>query len=193
MNRKLIPLLTIPLAVALVAGAAHHEKKRVSLFNGKNLDGWKVITCDIKVDNGEILLVDGNGLLQTDKKYGDFVLEFECKALNKEMWDSGVYFRYDTIPEGRPWPKQWQVNLRKGQEGHVGGIEGAKSEGQSKDGEWNKYTLTVKGSTLALEINGKKAWKADGLGEPKVGYIAIQAEVPMGGQYRFRNVYITEL
>ena len=36
-------------------------------------------------------------------------------------------------------------------------------------------------------------WQADGLGDPEEGYIAIQAEVPGGGQYRFRNVYLTEL
>jgi hypothetical protein len=44
-----------------------------------------------------------------------------------------------------------------------------------------------------LDINGKSAWQADGLGDPAEGFIAIQAEVPGGGQYRFRNVYLTEL
>ena len=28
----------------------------------------------------------------------------------EEFWDSGVYFRYTEVPEGRPWPKRYQAN-----------------------------------------------------------------------------------
>jgi hypothetical protein len=42
-------------------------------------------------------------------------------------------------------------------------------------------------------MNGKPAWTAEGLENPAPGYIALQAEVPGGGQFRFRNIYITEL
>ena len=44
-----------------------------------------------------------------------------------------------------------------------------------------------------MEINGAKAWESDGLAGPAEGYIALQAEVPGGGQHRFRNIYLTEL
>ena len=164
--------------IALVAslfalGASAGERK--SLFNGKNLDGWDVLKCEAKVDNGEILLVGGNGLVQTKGMYGDFVLEYEWKALGKEFWDSGVYFRYDSVPENKPWPRKYQVNLRKGQEGNVGKTHISKEP--VKVGDWNKYKLTVKGATMQLEINGKPAWKADGLQKPS-GYISLQAEVP---------------
>lgn len=167
--------------------------ERVSLFNGQNLDGWEALKCEAKVDNGEILLLTGNGLLQTRKKYADFVLEFEWKALAQDKWDSGVYFRYDTVPSNEPWPPRYQVNLRKGMEGNVDGLAGASSKGMIKDGEWNRFTLTVKGDACDLQINGKPAWKATGLAGPKSGFIALQAEVPNGGQHRFRNIYITEL
>jgi hypothetical protein len=50
---------------------------RVALFDGKTLNGWTVLKCEATVDNGDILIVAGNGLVQTEKKYGDFVLEFE--------------------------------------------------------------------------------------------------------------------
>jgi hypothetical protein len=145
------------------------------------------------VDGGDILLKAGNGLVQTEKKYGDFILEFEWKALRDANWDSGVYFRYDTIPPKRPWPARYQVNLRHGMEGNLDDLKGAKSEGLVKDGQWNRFKLTVRGTKASLEINGKPAWEADGLGEPARGYIALQAEVPGGGQYRFRNIYLTEL
>ena len=169
------------------------EDKRVSLFDGKTLTGWTILKCEASVDEGDILITEGNGLIQSEKKYGNFILEFEWKALSDDKWDSGVYFRYDTVPEGRPWPAQYQVNLRQGMEGNVGSLAEAKSTGLMKPGEWNQFKLTVQGTKASLEMNGKVAWEADGLGEPLEGFIALQAEVPNGGKHRFRNIYITEL
>ncbi len=169
------------------------ESKRVALFDGKTMDGWTVINCEAIVDNGDILLKEGNGLVQTQEQYGNFILEFEWKALRDDRWDSGVYFRYDSVPENRPWPERYQVNLRQGMEGNVGALEEAQSEGLIKAGQWNQFKLTVQDTKVSLEMNGSPAWKADGLGEPAKGFIALQAEVPGGGQYRFRNIYLTEL
>jgi len=167
--------------------------KRMALFDGKTLNGWTVLNCEATVDHGDILLVAGNGLVQTEKQYGNFVLEFDWKALRAEKWDSGVYFRYNSVPEGRPWPDRYQVNLRYDMAGNVGSLEGARSEGLVKAGQWNRFKLTVEGTKAELDINGQPAWTADGLTGPERGYIALQAEVPGGGQYRFRNIYLTEL
>ena len=147
----------------------------------------------VQAAHGNFLRVWGGGLIQTEAKYSDFVLEFEWKALAEDNWDSGVYFRYNEVPKGKPWPPRYQVNLRKGMEGNVEGIEGAVSKGLVKDGDWNSFKLTVKGTGLSLEINGKDAWKAEGVSDIDAGFIALQAEVPNGGQFRFRNLYITEL
>lgn len=108
------------------------EDKRVSLFDGKTLDGWTILKCEASVDEGDILIIEGDGLIQSEKKYGDFILEFDWKALRDDKWDSGVYFRYDTVPEGRPWPGRYQVNLRQGMEGNVGALEGAKTASQTE-------------------------------------------------------------
>ena len=44
-----------------------------------------------------------------------------------------------------------------------------------------------------MEINGKPAWKTDGVTEA-TGYIALQAEIPGGREQRlFRNIRIMEL
>lgn len=166
---------------------------RVSLFDGKTLDGWKIITCEAVVEKGEILLKAGNGIVQTEKKYTDFIFECEWKPLKADMWDSGIYFRYDGIPAKRSWPNRYQANLRKGLEGNVDGLKGATSKGLIKEGDWNSFKLTVKGTTAELEINGKPAWKADGLEGPKESFIALQAEIPGGGQCLFRNIYVTEI
>ena len=193
MKRKYAYLLTAAVALVVLAAQAPETDERVSLFNGEDLEGWTVLNCEATVDDGDILLLSGNGLMQTEKEYSDFVLEFEWKALAEDNWDSGVYFRYDSVPKGRPWPARYQMNLRKGMEGNVDGAEGATSEGMIKEREWNTFKLTVKGDALELEINGAPAWKAEGLGRPSTGYIALQAEVPNGGQHRFRNIYLTEL
>ena len=67
------------------------ESKRVALFDGKTMDGWTVINCEAIVDNGDILLKEGNGLVQTQQQYGNFILEFECIALRDDKWDSGPF------------------------------------------------------------------------------------------------------
>ncbi|MHC4166496.1 MAG: 3-keto-disaccharide hydrolase [Planctomycetota bacterium] len=186
---SIVVMATLATSCAILEGGG----KRIALFDGKTLDGWTIINCEATVDDGDILLTAGNGLLQTEEKYGDFVLEFEWKALRDDKWDSGVYFRYDTVPAGRPWPNRYQVNLRKGMEGNIGDLKEARSEGLVKVGQWNKFKLTVRGTEASLEMNGKSAWQADGLGEPKEGFIALQAEVPGGGKHRFRSIYLTEL
>lgn len=168
------------------------EEAFVSLFDGNTLKGWKVLRCEAEVDAGTILLKAGDGVVHTQHRYGDFVLELEWKALRSDKWDSGVYFRSELPGKGQPWPQRYQVNLLKGQEGNVGGLKGAISEGLVKTGEWNKFRLTVVGTTAALEINGKPAWKADGLEAPD-GYICLQSEVAGGGQFRFRNIRIADL
>ena len=165
----------------------------MSLFDGKTLNGWTVLKCQASVDDGDILITAGNGLVQTEKKYRDFVLEFEWRPLRDNRYDSGVYFRYDSVPQGKPWPDRYQANLMQGAEGNVSDLPDAHSQGLIQPG-WNRFKLTVRGTQATLEINGKPAWQADGLAaQPADGYIALQAEVPGGGQHRFRNIYLTEL
>ena len=179
------------LAFVACAGIASAQQPQ-SLFDGKTLQGWQAITCEAEVRDGSILIKAGNGVLMADKEYGDFILECDWKALHPEMWDSGIYFRCG-IPTGKsPWPKEHQVNLRKGQEGAIGGADNAKAASLCKKGEWNHFKLTVKGKTAELEFNGEKAWRRDGI-EPAKGHLCLQAEVPGGGQFLFKNITIVEL
>ena len=67
-----------------------------SLFNGKDLTGWKVFPGRKSVwtvtDKGEINVKNGNGDLQTEAKFGDFLLQLECIS-NGEHLNSGIFFR----------------------------------------------------------------------------------------------------
>ena len=189
----LLALAALGLTHPFVRPANAAPAPRVALFDGKTLTGWSVLKCEASVVDGQIFLQAGNGLVQTQKKYGDFVLELEWKALKSDKWDSGIYFRYDSVPEKKAWPPRYQVNLRQGDEGNVGGLKGATSKGLFQDHAWNRLKLTVRGTTAKLEVNGQLAWEADGLAGPKEGFIALQAEVPAGGQHHFRNIFLTEL
>jgi hypothetical protein len=77
-------------------------------------------------------------------------------------------------------------------EGDLGGFKDGRNTIATKPRDWNRFELTVKGTTAALKVNGKDAWKVDGIEDPS-GFIALQAEVPGGGQFLFRNIRITEL
>jgi hypothetical protein len=174
------------------AKAGGKAKGAVSLFDGKTLKGWKVLGCEAVVEDGAIFMKGGNGVVRTERKYKDYTFEVEWKALKQDKWDSGIYIRCDDPPKGEAWPKVYQVNLLKGMEGNIAELPAARSSGLVKPGEWNRFKLTVVGTKAELEINGKPAWKADGLKNPE-GYISLQAEVPGGGQFLFRDVKITEL
>ncbi|MGH9360566.1 MAG: 3-keto-disaccharide hydrolase, partial [Thermoanaerobaculia bacterium] len=139
---------------ALKPADKENKEKGVSLFDGKTLKGWKVTNCEAVVQDGAILLKAGNGLVRTERPYRDFVLELEWKALKPDAWDSGIYFRCGEPPAGAAWPRNHQANLKKGMEGNVDDLKGARSTGLVKPGEWNRFQLTVVGATAKLEING---------------------------------------
>ncbi|MGD0090986.1 MAG: DUF1080 domain-containing protein [Planctomycetota bacterium] len=187
-------LLAASLSSAEEAGAKPAEKGKepASLFDGKTLNGWKVTGCEAVVEDGAILLKAGNGMVRTERTYKDFVLEVDWKALKADNWDSGVFFRCGDAPPGKHWPQLYQSNLRKGIEGDVEELPAARSKGLTKAHEWNHFKLTLKGAHAELEINGQPAWKTDGVTVPE-GFIGLQAEIPGGGQFLYRNITVLEL
>jgi 3-keto-disaccharide hydrolase len=68
----------------------------VSIYNGKDLTGWKVFAnrkSKFTVnDKGELNIKDGPGDLQTEGRYADFVLQLDCISNGKHL-NSGVFFR----------------------------------------------------------------------------------------------------
>lgn len=162
------------------------------LFNGRDLESWLVTGCRAEVQDGALVLVEGNGLVRSVHTYDDFELDLEWRARKKQGWDSGIYFRAGLPAEGRPWPVRYQVNLAAGQEGAVRGFEGTARSDLVKPGQWNRFVLRVVEHRASLEINGKPAWEIDSIEESE-GYVGLQAEVPSGGQVEFRNISIREL
>ena len=162
------------------------------LFNGKSLDGWTVENgAKVEIQDGNLLLKDGDGWLRSHHVYADFQLHVEWKALKAETYDAGIYLRAQ--PGGAPFPKKaYQANLLQGKEGNIGSLPGAESKGLVKPGEWNAFDITVVGDRVTMVINGCQAYSVAGIKEP-VGHVGIQVEVPKGGQFLLRNLCITEL
>jgi hypothetical protein len=195
MPRRVLPPVSIVLLVLAVsppARGAEPAGHRARAFNGTDLEDWEVTGCEAAVEDGALVLVSGNGLVRTQHRYRDFVLELEWRARKEKAWDSGIYFRSELPEPGKPWPERYQANLREGDEGNLVGVAAARSQGLVKAREWNALRLTVAGGRAVMEMNGKPAWAYDGIASP-AGYIALQAEVPGGGQFEFREIYITEI
>lgn len=176
----------------LGGGLSAADGVRLTLFDGKSVDGWVLENdAEVEVVDGNLLLKAGNGWLRTAHQYRDFELELEWKALQTQNYDAGIYIR--AAGEGKPFPKPaYQVNLLEGKEGHIGTLPGASFQGLVKRGDWNRFLIRVVGDTVALTVNGSPAYKVGGLKEPQ-GYVGFQIEVPKGGQFLIRNVSLVEL
>ena len=191
-----LPMVALQFALCLflanIATAEESAGYGMRLFNGRNLDGWIVTGCEVEVQDGLLVLKDGNGLVRSHHRYADFVLELQWRARRDKDWDSGVFIRAELPSQGQSWPDRYQVNLRQGLEGSLVGRPETGGKDLVVAGQWNHFKLTVIGAEAALEINGKSAWKVSDI-EPRDGYIGLQAEVPGGGQFEFKDILITEV
>ena len=179
-------------ASAMLASAAYGQAEVINIFDGKSLNSWVVTGCEAQVDNGSLHLKSGDGFVRTAHPYSDFVLELEWINLKKDKFDSGIYIRSEPPKGKQKWPRQYQINLKQDQEGSLIGFKNAQVRKVAKNGEWNQLKLTVKGEMAELLINEKPVWKIDNL-KAKSGYIGFQSEVPLGGQFKFKNIRIQEL
>ena len=84
------------LVFSLLVGVVVYGQKTVSLFNGKNLDGWTNNgTEKWYVENGELICESGPdkqyGYLSTNKTYKNFELTLKFKQ--EANGNSGVFIR----------------------------------------------------------------------------------------------------
>src|SRR5207302_3860367 len=120
-----------------------------SIFNGKDLTGWKVIPghkSEFGVnEKGELTIKNGNGDIQTERQWDDFVLQLEIISHGPHL-NSGVFFR--CIP-GEFW-SGYEAQIRNEWVSDVVLKDGTKLSG----------SLTIKGDEASLRIfkvDGKQA------------------------------------
>jgi len=196
--------ILLSISVLLLLGSFTIPPKKIVLFNGKDLTGWKVYgTEKWYVDKGQMVCESGPdkqyGYLATTKFYKNFDLTVEF--LQESDGNSGIFFR-STI-EGVKIAG-WQCEIAPpGQD--TGGIYESYGRGWLKQidnekekilkmGEWNTMHLRVEGSRVQTWLNGVPMVDLTdekiGKGE---GSIALQIHEGGGIKVRWRNFVMEEL
>lgn len=182
---------------------------QTSLFNGKDLSGWKVYGTEKWYVEDDLLVCESGpdaeyGYLATEKHYKDFDLTLNFKQ--EANGNSGVFIR-STI-EGTKITG-WQVEVaqkRTSIDGDAtGGIYESYGRGwlikpdMEKDknlkvGEWNTMRIKVVGSKVTTWLNGVQmvTFDDDKIGAGK-GSIALQIHSGGGIKVKWKNIEIKEL
>ncbi|RFM29547.1 3-keto-disaccharide hydrolase [Deminuibacter soli] len=203
---KLIPQLLqrLLLAGCFVLAATAGFAQSQSLFNGKNLDGWKIYgTEKWYADQGELVCESGPdkeyGYLGTNQSFKNFELTLEFKQ--EANGNSGVFF-HSSI-EGTKITG-WQAEVAPPGL-HTGGIyesygrgwliqPAPEKEQYLKMGEWNTMKVRVQGDSVTTWLNGHEMIQ---LNDAKIGaadgQLALQIHAGGGIKVRWRNIMVTPL
>jgi Domain of Unknown Function (DUF1080) len=165
MKLKLFSVLA-SLAFGSVASAA---EEWTSMFNGKDLSGWKSNVATEKqpetvfsVKDGELIVSGGRAHLfyvGKDGKASFKNFEFKAKVKTTPGSNSGLYFH--TQFEDKGWPSkgyECQVNATHTDAKKTGGlyaVADVMDNAPNKDGEWFDYNIKVDGKHIVIKINGK--------------------------------------
>lgn len=159
------------MALAWAAGAA--EPGFQPLFNGKNLDGWRLVGGvgpGYVVEDGRIVCpADGGGNLFTEKEYANFVLRLEFKL--SEGGNSGIGLRAPYEGDAAYQGMEIQVlddpapvykDIQPAQHcGSIYDVFAAKQGALKPTGEWNAYEITAAGRRVTIRLNGVVVVDAD--------------------------------
>lgn len=209
----LVALTCLVLPITLIAeGPPADDDGFVSLFDGKNLDGWKKVGGDATytIDDGMIVGEVGPGpntFLRTEKEYDDFVFKVELKL--EVPGNSGIQFRSHQKPQddpknpGRvygyqmevdPSPRKWSGGIYD--ESRRGWLYDLKDKPEAqaafKLDDWNEYVIKAEGNRLQTWVNGVPV--ADLTDDADAsGFIALQVHSGKAGKILWRNIRIKEL
>ncbi|RMG41987.1 MAG: DUF1080 domain-containing protein, partial [Planctomycetota bacterium] len=161
----------IPVEEANRILASHGDEGFVPIFNGKDLTGWTGAVDGYEVVDGAIRCRKGHGgVLFTKEKYRDFVVRLEIRI--PPGGNNGLAIRYpgkgDAAYAGmcelqvldNTAPKYARLDPRQ-YHGSAYGMVPAHRGYLRKPGEWNFQEVTVKGSTIRVELNGYEILNTD--------------------------------
>lgn len=199
--------MKLPIIILSLSTLSLSAADPVSLFNGKDLTGWKGSGYEVK--DGAIICTPKGKNLITKKTYSNYIFEFEFKL--PPGGNNGIGIHYpgkgdpaytgmevqvldDTHPKYAKL-KEYQFH------GGLYTLKAAKKGFLKPVGEWNKEIITVNGSKVTVELNGtiinvadldelaKKYPKHNGV-KRRSGHIAFCGH---GDPVQFRGMKITEL
>jgi len=194
---------------AVVVAKARPPSEWVSLFNGKDLTGWKNNGGEKWiVEQGTIVCesaANKYGYLTTEKTYRDFHLRLKFKG--EAAGNSGVFLhaRITGIdPEHGPDIEGMQVEVDPNVGKHTGGLyesggrgwvamPAAEGERALKPGEWNDLEVSVQGNHIVTQLNGVKVVDfTDPLPKFTDGVIGLQIHTGGGVKMRWKDIFIRE-
>jgi hypothetical protein len=137
-----------------------------SVFNGKDFEGWAGPINEYQVKDGAIMCRPGKGgTIYTKGEYGDFIARLEFKL--PPGGNNGLAIRYpgsgDTAYVGMCECQVLDDNYEKATgekidprqaHGSAYGMVAAQRGYQHPINEWNYEEVTVKASTMKVELNG---------------------------------------
>lgn len=196
--------LTLVFLMMLFVSQIAVAQKSKSIFNGKNLKGWKIHgTEKWYVEDGLLICESGPdkgyGYLSTEKFYNNFELDVEF--LQEANGNSGVFFR--STFEGTK-VSGWQVEVAPPNH-DTGGIYESygrgwlvqipdEKENILKMGEWNHMKIRVVGGKVTTWLNGQQMVD---INDDKIaagkGSIALQIHDGGGIKVKWRNLKVKEL
>ncbi len=197
------------IAASLLAdeqGSTKSEEGFVSLFDGKQLDGWFVMgkPQGWKITDSVIHsdAAQGGNWLRSEKTYGDFILKLEWRV--SKNGNSGVFLR--STREGQPWLTGYEVQISNEPRddehctGSLYGYAAAKPRPDESAEKWHTYELHCHGPRITVISDGVKCVEYDQStsektkDKPLKGFIGLQdSHSPAGNWIEYRNIRIKEL
>lgn len=207
----------IAAAAAVPAAFAQTEAGFAPLFDGKTLNGWKLVRGrgpGYVVENGTIVCPkEGGGNLYTEKEYANFVLRLEWRLW--EGGNNGVGIRAPLDGDAAYKGMEIQVlddeaevyqkaGLKPGQyTGSVYLVAPARRGFVKRDGQWNSMEIMADGRRIKNSLNGEVIVDVnlDDVKDPEVlqkhpgianktGHIGFLGH---GTRVEFRNIRLKQL
>ena len=138
------------------------------IFNGKDFTGWQGATDNYEVVDGALRCKkDQGGALYTKDEYADFQVALEIKLPKNGNNGLGIRYpgkgdgAYDGMTELQVLDDAYEGIDPRQSHGSAYGMVAAARGFQRPIGEWNYQLVTVKGSTIQVELNGTRILDAD--------------------------------
>lgn len=204
----LIMMMVAALVLQSMESLRADERGYTSLFNGRNLNGWKASenTDSWSVKDGTIVAAGPRSHLfyETKTPFKDFDLKVD--VMTTPGSNGGIYFHTKFQKDG--WPSvgyEAQVNVTHGDPKKSGGLYGIVdiSDPPVKDNQWYETRIVVQGKQIKIWLDGKlqvdytepegKLPKPDQPGRKlTTGTFALQAHDPKSVVY-FKNIRVKRL
>jgi len=172
-----------------------------SLFNGKDLEGWRV---DSKSKHAHWTVKDGTihcqsgpkkkgSLLWTKKEFTDFILVVEYK-LGEGTIDSGVMIKkpHDQIQIGISGSLKRDLTAAPYIPGKGYPTESKEAIAAVKPKDWNVLKIEVKGNTYRTWLNGVEGITYESKTAIAKGPLGLQLHAGKDMAISFRKIEITE-